>query len=174
MSIDKHTSNINLIYEYAENALKNIRDSSNILNTKLGTVIGFDAVLIRFSSSLPDKSFIIDFPNTDISLSCKLCLLLKIFSYLALIISLVFGLWGFKPQKGGEIILPEKLIEKCIDISEEHYRRSIIENWNKSIVEQATLDWLETLNYTPLNAFEIAPYSPNSYQAKSESKKPRK
>lgn len=54
-----------------------------------------------------------------------------------MIISLAFALWGFKPQKGGEIILPEELIEKCLDISEEHYRRSIIENWNKSIKDLA-------------------------------------
>ncbi|MEQ9370859.1 MAG: hypothetical protein RIG63_17815 [Coleofasciculus chthonoplastes F3-SA18-01] len=29
----------------------------------------------------------------------------------------------------------------------------------ESVVEQTTLDWLETLNYTPLNASEIAPDS---------------
>lgn len=58
---------------------------------------------------------------------------------MALIISLFFGLWGFKPQQGGEIILPEELIEKCIDISDEHYRRSIIENWNQSIKDLASI-----------------------------------
>ncbi len=137
MSIDEHNSNINLIYEYAEKALKDIQTSSNVLNTKLGAVIGFDAALIRFSSSLPDKSFVVDLPNINIHLICNFCFLLKLSAYIALIISLAFGLWGFKPQKGGEIILPEELIEKCLDISEEHYRRSIIENWNKSIKDLA-------------------------------------
>jgi len=32
----------------------------------------------------------------------------------------------------------------------------------ESDVEQATLDWLEGLGYTTLNASEIAPDSPNS------------
>jgi len=34
--------------------------------------------------------------------------------------------------------------------------------FTESDVEQATLDWLEGLGYTPLNASEIAPDAPNS------------
>ncbi|MEG4087383.1 hypothetical protein [Microcoleus sp. POL10_C6] len=40
---------------------------------------------------------------------------------------------GFKPQTAGQIILPGELIEKCLDIPEEEYRLSILENWNQSI-----------------------------------------
>ena len=129
--------NITLIYEYAQQALKDLDTSSNILNTKLAAVIGFDAALIRFSSSSPDKSLVIELVNIGFHLNCYSCLFLKILSYMSLIISLVFALWGFRPQKGGEIILPEELMEKCLEISEEHYRISIIDSWNKSIEELA-------------------------------------
>lgn len=131
----KDNSNITLIYEYAQQALKDLDASSNTLNTKLAAVIGFDAALIRFSSSLPDKSLVIELVSLDLHLNCYSCLLLKILSYMSLIISLVFALWGFRPQKGGELILPEELMEKFLEISEEHYRESILFSWNKSIEE---------------------------------------
>ncbi len=35
-------------------------------------------------------------------------------------------------------------------------------NFTESIVEEATLEWLEGLGYTPLHASEIAPDSSNS------------
>lgn len=137
--IEKDNSNIQLIYEYAQQVLKDLDSSQNTLNTKLGTVIGFDAIMIRFSSDLPDNSLVLNLPDTDICLKCKMCLILKILTLCSLIISLICGLWGFKPKKGGTNILPQKLIEKCLTITEERYRRSLIEVWNKSIIELAEL-----------------------------------
>ncbi|MEB3341259.1 hypothetical protein [Okeania sp.] len=133
--MEKDNSNIQLIYEYAQQVLKDLDSSKNTLNTKLGTVIGFDAVMIRFSSDLPDDSLILNLPDTDICLKCNMCLILKILTLCSLIISLLFGLWGFKPKKGGTNILPQRLIEKCLSIPEENYRRSLIEVWNESIIE---------------------------------------
>lgn len=137
MSSNENNANITLIYEYAEQALKDLELSSNRLTTKLGIVLGFDAALIRFFSSLPDRSLAVSIDALDISLECNFCLLLKVLSYLALIISLIYCLLGFKPKKGGKIILPEELIEKCLYIPEEVYRISIIDNWNQSIKELA-------------------------------------
>ncbi len=34
--------------------------------------------------------------------------------------------------------------------------------FTESIVEEATLEWLEGLGYTPIHASEVAPDSPNS------------
>lgn len=137
LSNNECNPNITLIYQYAEQALKDLDLSSNRLNTKLGVVLGFDAALIRFFSGLPDRSVEVTIDAFDISLECNLCLLLKSLSYLALIISLIYCFLGFKPQTGGQIILPEELLEKCLDISEEDYRLSIIENRNQSIKELA-------------------------------------
>lgn len=132
-------SNITLIYEYAQQALKDLISTRTALNTKLAAVIGFDATLIRFSSSLPDKSLVIDLVNLDLHLNCYSCLLLKILSDTILVISLILALSGFRPQKVGEIILPEELMEKCLEISEEHYRQSIIDDWNNLIKEVAKI-----------------------------------
>ncbi|NEP46354.1 MAG: hypothetical protein F6K35_47025 [Okeania sp. SIO2H7] len=128
-------SNIILIYEYAEQALKDVISSRTALNTQLAAVIGIDATLIRFSSGLPDRSLIIDLANVNIHLNCYSCLWLKILSYISLIISLAFALWGFRPQKGGVIILPEQLMERVLEVPEELYRESIIVKWNQSIKE---------------------------------------
>ncbi|MFM9265803.1 hypothetical protein [Tychonema sp. BBK16] len=137
MSNNECNPNITLIYQYAEQALKDLELSSNRLNTKLGVVLGFDAALIRFFSGLPDRSIEVSIDPFDISLECNLCLLLKSLSYLALMISLIYCFLGFKPQTAGKIFLPEELLEKCLDISEEDYKLSIIENWNQSIKELA-------------------------------------
>ena len=131
-------SNIKLIYEYAEQALKDLDSSSSVLNTKLGAVLGFDVTCLRFSSDLPAKSCIIQMANIDASLICYSCFLLKIFTCLALLCSLFFGWSGFKAKTTGIIILPEELIEKCIDISEDYYRHSIIKILNQSIQEVAS------------------------------------
>lgn len=135
----KDNSNIQLIYEYAQQVLKDINSSQNTLNTKLAAVIAFDGLMIRFLSDLPDDSLILNLPDTGIYLNCKMCLFLKILSYCSLIISLIFGLRGFQPKKGGEIVMPEELVEKCCNLTEERYRLSLINIWNKSIKELADL-----------------------------------
>jgi len=137
LSNNECNPNITLIYEYAEQALKDLDMSINRLNTKLGVVLGFDAALIRFFSTLPDRSLAVNIDALDISLECNFCLFLKILSYLALIISLIYCFLGFKPQITGQIILPKELIEKCFDITEEEYRLLLLENWNQSIKELA-------------------------------------
>ncbi|MDJ0735161.1 MAG: hypothetical protein QNJ47_14035 [Nostocaceae cyanobacterium] len=134
---NNHKHNIKLIYEYAEQALNKLNSSDSTLNTKLGFILSFDAAFIRFSSDLPDNSLIVPISSLNIFLSCYSCLLLKILTYIFLILSLAFCVYGLKPSARGKIILPEELLEKCVDISEEHYRRSIIENWNESIKELA-------------------------------------
>ena len=128
-------SNITLIYEYAQQTLKDLISSRTALNTQLAAVLGIDAALIRFSSGLPDKSLIINLANVNIHLNCYSCLWLKILSYLSLIISLAFALWGFRRQKVGEFILPEELMEKGLEIPEELYRASIIQDCNDLIKE---------------------------------------
>ncbi len=79
----------------------------------------------------------------DIYLKCKMCLVLKILSCCSLIISLIFGLRGYQPKQGGEIVMPEELIEKYLSITEEHYRRSLIASFNESIKELAHLRYAE-------------------------------
>lgn len=136
---ETNSSNIQLIYDYAQQALKELDDSSSVLNTKLGIVLGFDITLIRLLYGIPDNSLMIQLSNLDLSLTCYLCLLLKVFAYISLMISLGFGLWGFRPVSSGLIVEPEELIDKCLNISEEQFRISIINVWNQSIKEIAIL-----------------------------------
>ncbi|HLO89451.1 MAG TPA: hypothetical protein VK203_31200 [Nostocaceae cyanobacterium] len=126
-------SNIALIYEYAEQALKSVQADIDALNTKLSAVIGFNAVLIRFSSGLPDQSLKINVKILGVCLSCYSCITLKIISCILLIISIIICLLAFFPKSGGEIVRPRELIEKCLTITEETYRLSIINVWDKNL-----------------------------------------
>lgn len=121
---DDHSSNIKLIYDYAEQAIKVVDASIDRLNLKLGLIFSLDIILIYFFISIAD---ITPF------LHCTLCLILRIVSYHFLIFSLCFCLSGFKPKKSGFLILPEELIEKCLTISDYQYRFLLIESWNCSI-----------------------------------------
>jgi hypothetical protein len=131
----QHQSNITLIYEYAEKAIKDLQGSIDGINTKLSAVIGFNAVLIRFSSSLPDKSFKIDIAILGVIMSCYPGLILKIVSCILLIVSIIISLIALFPKSTGTIVQPSELIEKCLKISEEDYRLSIITLWDKDIEE---------------------------------------
>ena len=93
--------------------------------------------LLRIEIDLVSSSISKVFAQQGVQWPESLRLVLKILSYLALIISLIYCFLGFKPQIAGKIILPEELIEKCLDITEEEYRLSILENWNQSIKELA-------------------------------------
>ncbi len=128
MNTDVHSSNIKLIYDYAEQAIKVVDASIDRLNVKLGLVFSLDIILIYFFISIAD---ITPF------LHCTLCLILRVLSYHFLIFSLCFCLSGFKPKKSGSLILPEELIGKCFDLSDEEYRVVIIDNWNQSLKELA-------------------------------------
>lgn len=116
-----------------EKSIEDIQGSIDVLNTKLSAVVGFNAVLIRFSSSLPDKSLKIDIETLGVNLSCYSCLILKILSCILLIISIIISLIAFFPKGTGTIIRPNELIEKCLKVSEQDYRLSIISLWDKDI-----------------------------------------
>lgn len=126
-----HYNNINLIYENAEKSLDKLNSSQNTVNTKLGFILSFDAAYVRLALDLPDNSCFISISNVSFYLDS----IFKIFTYIFLSFSLGLCIWGFKPTARGEIVLPEELMEECSDISEEIYRVSMIDIWNKSIKE---------------------------------------
>jgi hypothetical protein len=128
VTTDGLSTNIKLIYDYTEQAIKVVDASIDRLNLKLGLVFSLDIILIYFFISIAD---ITPF------LHCTLCLILRIISYHFLIFSLCFCLSGFKPKKSGSLILPEELIEKCLTISDYQYRVLIVESWNRSIKDLA-------------------------------------
>lgn len=128
---DKHHSNIILIYENAEKSLDKLNFSQSTLNTKLGLILGFDAAYVRLALDLPDNNCLISIFNVSFYVDS----IFKIFTYIFLLLSLSLCIWGFKPTARGEIVLPEELMEKCYDVSEEIFRVSMIDIWNKSIKE---------------------------------------
>lgn len=130
---DKSDNNIKLIYDYAEKSLEKLNSSQNTVNTKLGFILSFDAAYGRFALDLPDHIIFRTIFNVNICLDS----LFKIFTYLFLLLSIGLCIWGFKPVERGEIVLPEELMEKCLDISEDLYRKSMINSWNKSVKELA-------------------------------------
>lgn len=128
VNIDDYKSNIKLIYDYSEKAVKIVDASIDRLNIKMGVVFGLDIFLIYSFISIADITPFLD---------CTLCLILRVISYHFLIFSLCFCLSGLKPKKSGSIILPEELLEKCLNLADDQYRMLIIANWSQSIKELA-------------------------------------
>ena len=77
----EHYNNLDLIYAYTESILKAVNDDTNTINTKLGTVIAFNSVLIRIAMDLPDQMLTIG------QLPCYMCLLIKVIIFALLICS---------------------------------------------------------------------------------------
>ena len=114
--LKEKTNNLKLIYEYSEKTLKDI-DASRI------TILAKASLLISLNT------FLLCLAPPPLQMATK------VLFYGILFLSFFFASCSLFPKKGGEIILPEELMEKCLDISEEHYKKSIISSWNKSIKE---------------------------------------
>jgi len=119
-------SNAELIYNYVNSSIEILRKGIDSLNTKLSALIGFDALLIRFSSDLPKQCLIPEWPFFSDPISAYFCSYLRIFSCIFLLISITLGFWGFSPRSGGTLVNPDELIEKCLYVSKESYYRSLL------------------------------------------------
>ncbi len=129
---------IDLIFKNAQQSVKELDDSNNILNTKLSAVTGFSVILIKFVGELPDQSLIV-----DASLFCYSCLLFKILSLLLLGASTLISLRALLPKKGNDqIISPAEQVEKCLSLSEDEYKLLFIKQYDRDIESLVELrDW---------------------------------
>lgn len=91
-------NNAGLAFEYAMDYLRMAKAAAGSLNVRLGTVIGFAGLALRFALDLPVDG-------------CLSCLLLKAGVCGLAIIAMGFGLWGIYPFPVGKIVRPEVLLE---------------------------------------------------------------
>lgn len=129
----EHT-NIQFIYNYTENRMKLVNDSINALNTKLGSIIAFSGAAIGFSINLPNKAFITT-DLTESSYLCYLCLNLKIFLCVFLVIAIFTSTYGFVPKAGGAMTPPSLLMEENYYDSDEDIRLIITKTWIEALAE---------------------------------------
>ena len=102
----EHYNNLDLIYAYTESILKAVNDDTNTINTKLGTVIAFNSVLIRIAMDLPDQMLTIG------QLPCYMCLLIKVIIFALLICSVWISSSGLlTPNSSGSVVKPSELLE---------------------------------------------------------------
>jgi hypothetical protein len=129
-SSNNYTQIIELIFENAQESIKDIDSNIKSLNTQLSAVTGFSAALIKFADDLPDRSIILSG-----SLPCNTCSVLKILSLLLLSVSTFISLSGLLPKDGGEdqIISPTEQVEKCLELSENEYRLLFIKQYDRDI-----------------------------------------
>ncbi|MBD2097916.1 hypothetical protein H6F90_22860 [Trichocoleus sp. FACHB-591] len=124
-------SNAELIYNHINSSIDILRKGIDSLNTKLSALIGFDALLIRFSSGLPNQCSVSEwlifsnYINGHLS-NGHFCLLLRIFICTFLLLSITLGLCGFSPKSGGTLVKPDELIEKCLHVSKEAYYQALL------------------------------------------------
>jgi hypothetical protein len=126
-------TNIRLTYDYTLNSIKVIKENIDKINTKLAIILTLSGVLVNFGKDLPGDSIIVT--CLDYPYPCRMCYLLKLLAYLLIIITIALGLWGLYPATGGQIILPEQLLEDEWNLAdEEDYLTALVQ-----YLEQETL-----------------------------------
>ncbi len=135
---------VTLIFENAQQSIKDLDSSINVFNTKLSAVTGFSVVLIKFVGDLPDQSLEITSSHWSISLSCYSCSLFKILSLILLITSTLISLIALLPKKRGNdlLISPAEQVKKCLELSEDEYKLLFINQYDRAIESLVKLrDW---------------------------------
>jgi hypothetical protein len=127
----KEDTNVELIYTYTENLLKNRIESMVQLNTRLGTFIGFGGLVLKFSADLPASEFeIIVF-----GIHINICLALKVISCLCAVASICCSALGLTGKERGKVVSPDELMDEWFDEPEILCRCLIINTWRPTIEE---------------------------------------
>ena len=140
---ERYSQIINLIFENAQQTVKDLDSSINILNTKLSAVTGFGVILIKFVGDLPDQSLEVTSSAWNKVLLCYCCSLFKIISLILLVISTLISLRALLPKKGNDqIISPAEQVGKCLKLSEDEYKLLFIKMYDRDIESLVELrDW---------------------------------
>jgi len=122
-----HDNNLDLIYQYSESVLKAVNDDIKTINTKLGIVLGFDGILIKLVTDLPDQTLTID------SYRCYSCLLLKVLIFLLLICSIWVSAAGLVSKPAGSIVRPKELLENWYYEDSENCKLLILKGLSQTV-----------------------------------------
>jgi hypothetical protein len=126
-------TNVGLIFEYTQSLHESISDNIDVLNTRLGVVIAYGGVLLRFALDLPGQSTIIKFPEIGLTLGCPICLILKLAVLVLATASICISVIGLSSEASGKIVKPKRLMKNWYRKSEESCRCHIINTWIESI-----------------------------------------
>lgn len=131
-----------LIYDYTEKLYKAKSDNIDVLNTRLGLLLGASATLLKFAFDLHKE--------TDLCIDgwyCYSCVALKLLSIAFIGQSIYLCLEGLKSSATGRIVLPSALMEdELYESAEEIIRAKIINTWiptinefDKSLIKKSSL-----------------------------------
>jgi hypothetical protein len=95
---DNAKKNIELAYAYTENNFKDRRNEIANIKLRLGTLLGFAALLLRFDLDLPNSP-----PFYSPTSLTKIGALVTCFGSIALLV------WALRPQSSGELVDPSSL-----------------------------------------------------------------
>ena len=132
-----------LIYDYTEKLYKTKSDNIDVLNTRLGLLLGASATLLKFAFDLHKET-------NDLCINswyCYSCVALKLLSIAFIGQSIYLCLEGLKSSATGRIVLPSALMEdELYESIEEIIRAKIINTWiptinefDKSLVKKSSL-----------------------------------
>ena len=184
-----------LIYDYTEKLYKARIDNGNILNTKLGLLLGASATLLKFVLDLNTKELHIN------GLSCYSCVAIHLISACCIAISIYFCLQGLTSKSVGVIADPNRLVNKEYGtwreknglISEGDWQEYIVLSWinatqdlNKSaetksilirrsiasLIIAMALFSIDSLVVTMFSTSAIAPIQPHVYLYSCERRTP--
>lgn len=133
---DIENKNTELIYQYTNELLKSKIDSIIRLETKVGVVLGFSGLFLKFAAtlhSIPIKQESINKLQDFLLLTLTPegeCLILKILSYLFIVFCGIICLYALSAKTRGSIIDPKELMKnEFYERSDQKNKEDIIEAW---------------------------------------------
>lgn len=132
-NIEEHGSvRSKLIYEYTEKLYRAKIDNTNVLNTRLGLLLGASATLLKFVFDLHAKDLLIS------SWLCYSCIAIQLISVCCIAISIYFCLQGLTSKAIGVITDPDRLVNKKYQLWREENGLISEGDWQEYIV----LSWI--------------------------------
>jgi len=124
------SSRSKLIYDYTEKLYKLKSDNIDLLNTRLGVILGVSGGLLKFVFDLPSKDLVIQY------LPCNTCFAFKLLACGLTFLAIFVTVYGLQSKAIGVLVQPRKLMtSEWYEKPEEKQRAYIINSWVEAIDE---------------------------------------
>lgn len=126
-SQENDTHSIALIYEDTHRSISQLISRIDSLNTRLTLILGFEAAFVKLAADLPDHSNVLKWQNSSLTSGCNSCLILKLFTFSALIAAIYYALCGVLPVTGIGFLDPIDQLEDDSAKNKVEFQKKVIE-----------------------------------------------
>lgn len=133
-SQENDTHSIALIYEDTHRSISQLISRIDSLNTRLTLILGFEAAFVKFTADLPGYSDVLEWHNPLLVGRCNFCMILKLFAFLALVVSIYYALRGILPVEGKGFLNPIAQLEDESAKNKAEFQEKVIRMLSKNSI----------------------------------------